>query len=106
MLTQQNIQRLVDQIAQRIEPKKIIVFGSYAKSKAVLHSDLDLLIIKDTSLPMEIRAANLRPLLATVLVNVDVQWYTPEEVTAYASEEHSFLYSVLKTGKVCFEKQA
>lgn len=104
MLTEQHIQRLVDQIAQRIEPEKIIVFGSYAKGQAMPHSDLDLLVIKDTPLPPEIRIANLRPLLANMLTRVDVQWHTPQEVAAYANEKHSFLYSVIKTGKVYFEK--
>ena len=104
MLTEQAIQCLVYQIAQRIEPEKIIVFGSYAKGKASVRSDLDLLIIKDTPVPMEIRSTNLRPLLANLLINVDVQWYTPQEVAAYADEKYSFLYSALKMGKVYFEK--
>jgi len=104
MLTQTEIQHLAHQIAQHIHPKKIIVFGSYAKGCATPRSDLDLLIIKDTHLPVEVQKAALTPLFAKLLVNVDAHFYTPKEIATYSHEPYSFIASILKTGKTYFEK--
>ncbi|MGH7595378.1 MAG: nucleotidyltransferase domain-containing protein [bacterium] len=45
MITQEQIQATVDQIAQKFNPLKIVLFGSYARGESHLHSDVDLLVI-------------------------------------------------------------
>ncbi|MBW8876244.1 MAG: nucleotidyltransferase domain-containing protein [Acidobacteria bacterium] len=103
MLTPAEIDILVRRIAARIRPQKMIVFGSYAKGTATIKSDLDLLVIKETDLPMASRADDLKPLLARVLIPVDVHVYTPEEVAEFGKEPLSFIQSILRTGRVVFE---
>ena len=105
MLTEEEIKKLVEKIVSRIRPDKVIVFGSYTKGSATNRSDLDLFIIKDTHLPMSHRDEEIRPFLSNLLIGVDVHVYTPEEVEEYGSEEYSFVHSVLKTGKVVYEKE-
>ena len=104
MLTPYEIDQLVERIAVRIQPQKIILFGSYAKGTATIQSDLDIFVIKETELPMANRADDLKPMLSHMLIPVDVHVYTPEEVDAYGSEQFSFVNSVLKSGKTVFEK--
>jgi uncharacterized protein len=102
MLTPTEIDALVRRIAERIQPQKVILFGSYAKGTATVHSDLDLLVIKETELPMALRAEDLKPMLAASLIPVDVHVYTPEEVEEFGKEPFSFVQSVLKSGKTVF----
>ncbi len=104
MLTEDEIKRLVRRIVNRVEPYKVIVFGSYAKGNATKRSDLDLFVIKDTFLPMARRNEDIRSLLANLPIAVDVHVYTPEEVEEYGSEKYTFVHSVLKTGKVIYQK--
>jgi len=104
MLKEEEIQKLVDKIVNRIQPEKVIVFGSYAKGKATNKSDLDLFVIKDTQLPSSERDQEIRPFLSNLIINVDVHVYTSEEVEEYGTEEYSFVHSVMKTGKVMYEK--
>lgn len=104
MLTDTEINNLIYKIAERFQPIKVIVFGSYAKGKATYKSDLDLFIVKDSHLPMKQRAGELQPMVSNLLVPVDIHVYTPEEVEEYGSQEYSFVHSVLKTGKVYFER--
>ena len=104
MLTDEEINILIEKIVQRIGPIKVIVFGSYAKGTATYKSDLDIFIVKDSHMPMKYRAEELRPILSNLLVSVDIHVYTPEEVEEYGSEEYSFIHSVMKTGKVYFER--
>lgn len=105
MLKEEEIKKLVDKIVNRIRPDKVIIFGSYAKGLATYKSDLDLFIIKDTHLPMSKRNEDIRHLLSNLIIGVDVHVYTPEEVEEYGSEEYSFVNSVLKTGKVVYERE-
>ncbi len=104
MLTKTEIEMIVARIVERMQPQKVIIFGSYAKGTATIKSDLDIFIIKETELPPANRTVTLMPLLARVLIRVDVHVYTPEEVEAYSEEPFSFVNSVLKTGKTVFVK--
>jgi uncharacterized protein len=105
MLTELEINNLVEKIVKRIQPKKVIVFGSYAKGTATYKSDLDLFIIKNTQLPMISRDEEVRSIVSGLLQKVDVHIYTLEEVDEYGSEKFSFVHSILKTGKVIYESK-
>ncbi|MFZ4698463.1 MAG: nucleotidyltransferase domain-containing protein [Candidatus Methylumidiphilus sp.] len=104
MFTDDEIDRLVKQIVRRSDPEKVIIFGSYAKGTATINSDLDILVIKNTHLPMRIRKDDLLPILSNYLIRVDVHVYTPEEVEEYGKEKFMFLNSVLSTGKIVYER--
>ena len=106
MLTPNEIDNLVQRIVGRIQPQKVMIFGSYAKRTATIKSDLDLLVIKETELPMANRADELKPMLSHALIPVDVHIYTPEEVEEYGKEQYSFVNSILKSAKTVFEKIA
>ena len=102
MLTDDEIAKLVERIVARVQPEKVIVFGSYAKGTATILSDLDILVVKDTHLPMHLRKDALLPILSNFLIRVDLHVYTPEEVEEYGREQFSFLNSVLTSGKVLY----
>ena len=104
MLTDKEIEKLIDRIVTRIQPQKVIIFGSYAKDTATIKSDLDILVIKETEFPMANRTDDLKPILSHSLIPVDVHIYTPEEVEEYGQEPFSFINSILKSGKTVFEK--
>lgn len=103
MLTHKEIKRLVRRIVARIQPQKVIIFGSYAKGTATIKSDLDIFIIKEMELPMARRADDLVPMLSQSLIPIDVHIYTPEEVEEYGKEPFSFVNSILKSGRTVFE---
>jgi uncharacterized protein len=104
MYTPDEIDNLVRRIVARIQPQKIIIFGSYAKGTATIKSDLDILVIKETALPIANRTADLAPILSNALIPIDIHVYTPEEVEEYGREEFSFVRCVLTTGKTVFAK--
>jgi len=104
MLRQTEIEALVARIVALLEPERVIVFGSYAKGVATPRSDLDLMVVKDTPLPPARRADGVRPLIERSLVPVDVHVYTPEEIEEYGREPLSFVDSVIKTGRVLYER--
>jgi uncharacterized protein len=104
MLTEAEIDRIVRLIVARIQPQKAIIFGSYAKGTATIDSDLDILVVKETDLPMARRADDLVPMLSAVLVPVDVHVFTPEEVQEYGKDEFSFVGCVVRYGRTVFQQ--
>ena len=45
LVSRGRIQRLADEIARKFHPKKVILFGSYARGDASADSDVDLFVI-------------------------------------------------------------
>ncbi|RLC44808.1 MAG: nucleotidyltransferase domain-containing protein, partial [Candidatus Cloacimonadota bacterium] len=63
MITQKQIEKIVKRIIKHYRPDKIILFGSYAYGNPTEHSDLDLLIVKNSNLPRYKRAREIRKYL-------------------------------------------
>ena len=104
MLTVREIEEIVRRVVAHARPERVILFGSYAKGTATIHSDLDLLVVKDTPLPLEKRADDLLPVVGGSPVPIDVHVYTPEEVSELAKEDLSFIATVLAVGRVMFAR--
>jgi predicted nucleotidyltransferase len=105
MLSEQEIDGVVQQIVRRIRPDKVIVFGSYAKQCPGRHSDLDIFVIQQSTLPMSSRINPLRSLMANRLIPIDIHVYTPEEVDEYGKVAGSFVHSVMTTGKIVYARR-
>ncbi|WBQ08341.1 nucleotidyltransferase domain-containing protein [Kribbella sp. CA-293567] len=106
MLTEREIRDLVDRIVARADPEEVIVIGSYAKGTATAASDLDLVLIRDTDLPVSRRATDVTPLVSSSLIPVDIHVFTREEVDEYAKEPYSFLYTVTTTGRSLYRRES
>ena len=105
ILSNKEIKIVVRKIVEKTVPERVILFGSYAKGKATVNSDLDLLIVKKTLLPMAHRADHLLHIISNSLIPIDLHIHTPEEVEEYEKEPYSFMKSILKTGLILYEKE-
>jgi uncharacterized protein len=103
MLTEMEIEAAVQEIVSQLRPQMVIVFGSYAKGTATAASDLDLLAIVDTTLPVEARATTVRRWLPGSLVPLDLVVHTPVEIAEYRRDPFSLVSSVLRHGRVAFQ---
>jgi uncharacterized protein len=96
------IHRYARAIAERFQPDKIILFGSYAYGTPHEDSDVDLLVIKPTwnqhSLAVQIRWALSAPFPMDLIVR------TPKEMKWRLEESESFLTEIVTKGKVLYEK--
>jgi predicted nucleotidyltransferase len=96
------IRRYARAIAERFQPDKIILFGSYAYGTPHEDSDVDLLVIKPTwnqlSLAVQIRWALAAPFPMDLIVR------TPARVRQRLEEGESFLTEIVSKGKVLYDK--
>lgn len=76
------LDNIVNRLRQDYEPEQIILFGSYAYGKPTDESDLDLLIVKDTSEPILARWMKVRKLVSDLRIFC-------KGVRSYMSDESS-----------------
>lgn len=72
-----NTDNIVSSLKQ-VNPRKIVLFGSYAHGKPNTNSDIDLLVVVDTNKSFHQRIQDLRPLLPKDKP-IDLIVLTPEE---------------------------
>jgi len=103
MLTQEQIQAAADRIAAALHPKKIILFGSYARGDATEHSDLDLMVV-DAQTDNTFNASVLgRRAVGDVGIGVDVVAFEGATVQEHAEWQSNLIYWALKEGKVLYD---
>ncbi|OFX49468.1 MAG: hypothetical protein A2046_06785 [Bacteroidetes bacterium GWA2_30_7] len=103
MISQEQIQNVVNIIVNNFHPDKIILFGSYASGTATEDSDLDLIVVKDTDLQPHKRAFDIWMKLKGILIPMDILVYTKKEIEERINEKFTFLFNALKNSRILYE---
>ncbi len=86
------------------KPKKIILFGSFARGDSNEGSDLDLLvIIKDVTSPRA-ESIRLQRSLRGLLIPVDIIVATPEQIKQHQKTIGYIYGSAIAEGKVIYDQ--
>jgi len=102
MTTHVKIENEIAQVARQNGALKAIVFGSYARGTSTCHSDLDVLIIENTSQPFLERIGRYFDALTDRLgPAVEVLVYTPSEIEQI--KHRPFIQRALTEGIVVYE---
>jgi predicted nucleotidyltransferase len=104
MIDSDKINEVVNRIAINFNPERIILFGSYANGIPDKGSDLDLLIIQETDLPMHKRGLDIRLSLIGTMIPIDVLVYTKKEFDEVKKKRFSFINSAIRNSKVIYER--
>ncbi len=95
------IKRFARQIAEKFQPEKIILFGSYAYGTPHNESDVDLLIIMPASnvvnQSIRICLAFKRPFSLDLIVR------TPKQIEQGLIDDNWFIRDIVEKGKVLYE---
>jgi len=103
----ETILEIMEKIKQQYQPSKIVLFGSYAYGQPDRDSDIDLLIIKDTSeRPIDRRVTVARMVSDPKrLIPFEPIVLTPEEVRERIEVGDQFLKEILDKGEVLYEER-
>jgi predicted nucleotidyltransferase len=96
------IRRYARQVAERFQPEKIILFGSYAYGTPHADSDVDILVIMPTRNQID-QAFKIRCAVPTQFP-MDLLVLKPRNVQWRLEERESFLTEIMTKGKVLYEK--
>jgi predicted nucleotidyltransferase len=97
---------MVREIVEACRPSRIYVFGSYALGTAHSRSDLDFLIVQDSSLPRYRRGAGMRQRLARIAVDVDLVFVTPHELREELTRTSSMMSEILPSARLVYSTEA
>src|ERR1700730_3959427 len=89
-------------VAERFQPDKIILFGSYAYGTPHVDSDVDILVVMPARNELD-QALRLR-LAVDYHFPLDLLVRTPKNLAWRLSEGDSFLQEIVAKGKVLYEK--
>src|SRR5271163_1246465 len=96
------IRRFARQIAEKFDPDKIILFGSYAYGQPHADSDVDILVVMPARNQID-QAVRIH-LACEPGFPLDILVRTPENMRWRLEEGDSFLREITSRGKVLYEK--
>jgi uncharacterized protein len=97
------LKEVVTKLVDSSHPKKIILFGSYARNEMTEGSDIDILIVKDQVISKGTEMVRLRNYIGNIGVGVDLLLYSQQEINEWGHLPGTALYSALKEGKIIYE---
>ena len=104
MVAMNQIEELGCRIGEEFGARKVILFGSYARGTASADSDVDLLVVAETSLPPNERYGAVRRIVADYPAAFDIIVQTPEEYDRWRSVVNHIVYFADKYGRVLYER--
>lgn len=98
------LQIIKDEIIHTIQPEKIILFGSYAYGSPDENSDIDILVIKESSKRRIERFCEVRRILRDIKgVSIQPIVLTPKEIEERVRLKDDFILEVLDKGIFLYE---
>ncbi len=96
---------IVDRIKKNYRPQKIILFGSYAYGQPHRDSDIDLMVVKETSERPIDRRVNVSRIVSDPkrLVPFGVIVLTPQELSDRLNRGDQFIAEIIKNGRILYE---
>lgn len=105
MIRRETIERAIDIIVAQLAPEQVFVIGSYATGTAKPTSDLDLLIVAESTESKVRRDQRVEQMLAPLMIPVDINVYTPAEFTAELAEPFGFARTATELqGKLVYRR--
>lgn len=98
----ERIRRYTEKVVEKLKPKAVILFGSFAYRDINEGSDVDILVVSDFKEPFLDRIKVLVDLNDGIGLPLEPIGYTPEEFQAMQEEGNRFIQEVLKIGKVLY----
>lgn len=91
------LERTTALLERKPDARRVILFGSYARGRRDLFTDLDLLVVMDSKEDFLARAVSLRREIGSP-VDMDLLVYTPQEFERM--RQRGFVRFAVETGKV------
>jgi len=107
-LSGQLVEEMVQAIVQEVGPRRIYLFGSYARGSQRTDSDVDLLIVEDRNFgPDHNRWSELkriRKALKPFRIPKDILVYSEDEFAAWENSANHIVAHAVREGKLLYER--
>jgi len=103
-MTKGRLNEIVRRIVRGVRPEKIILFGSYAYGSPTADSDVDLLVIMETSDRPADRYLAVSRLLRPRPFPLDILVKTPTEISQALEKGDFFIREIVTKGQTLYER--
>jgi uncharacterized protein len=106
--TQEKVDQAVEAAIAIAHPERIFLFGSWVRGEAKWDSDLDLAVLAPDSRSPELGRIRkeLRRRLDQIPMTIDLVLATESYAAEFLDSENSIFYSILKRGRLVYERNA
>jgi uncharacterized protein len=101
----QALEQAIHKIVDNLNPEKIILFGSYAYGSPTPDSDVDILVIIETNLPIKERSWQVSRLLLPRPFPIDILVKTPQEIIEAIESRNAFIQEIISKGVLLYERK-
>jgi len=105
VISNQTIKQAVDKIVAVANPRKVILFGSYAHGAATENSDLDIMVVESEVANAGAETARLRKAIGSIGGRVDVVVYSEFEFERRKNWCTTPVYWALREGKLLYDAE-
>jgi predicted nucleotidyltransferase len=88
------------------QPERLYLFGSWARGEEDELSDLDVVVIKDTSSSFFDRLNEISRFLPAEIGGLDILVYTPEEFETMQREGNAFAEMINEEARLIYDREA
>ena len=101
-MNKEELKKAIISSYKKINPVKIILFGSWCRDEEDKYSDVDIIVIYETKKRFLDRLEELY-LIWDIPVAFDILAYTPVEFEKMLKEENPFIKRINREGEVIYE---
>lgn len=105
-LTEEVLQTIVQRLVDVLHPEEIVLFGSHAYGEPREESDVDLLVIMQTDVPLRERWRPVWESVRDLRYSLDIQVRTPAEIERALAIGNFFVREIATRGRVLYARGA
>jgi predicted nucleotidyltransferase len=102
---ERELQRIVDRL-RALDPRRVVLFGSFARGDFHEGSDIDLMIILDTNERFIDRIGRVLTVVDPAEFDIEPHVYTPAEYEELKRRRAVLVEAAEREGKVLYERSA
>ena len=103
MLPNETISRVTKLLVEAAQPKRIVLFGSYARGDASEDSDIDIMVVEQNPTDRLTEMVRLNRLLRSLNIAVDLLVVSEEKFNYWRDTQGNVYFEAASEGKVLYE---
>lgn len=104
MISEDIIKKAIERLVEVAKPRKIYLFGSYARGDARKQSDLDFLVVEQVLKSRRKEMIRLHDAIRSMRIPVDILVTSESTFNEWADVPGTVMYKVKTEGQLCYEK--
>ena len=102
-VTEELLKEMTEKIVREVNPRKVVLFGSYARGTARPDSDLDFLIVEDGAFNAQRSRRAEMTRFPDLRIPIDFLVYSSEEVANWQDSKNHVIHHAMNDGRILNE---